>query len=148
MAKTKSADEIVMELLIKVGKKKEEIKAAKKKPQWKTNCSLGMDPKSSQDRTNIQVVREPRTLINLYGFLTQMEEHHGNAADELGLPADLTYMAYPIEDWKDDLKSRAAQLSVETKQKEMAELDKRVNKLVSPEQRRTMELEALQQILG
>ena len=36
-------------------------------------------------------------------------------------------------------------LSIEKKQKELEELDVKVNRLVSPEQRRVMELRALQE---
>lgn len=145
MAKT--TDELVMDLLVKVEQKKEEIKAAKKKPQWKTNCTIGYNPETTQDRINIQVVRDANKLIEIYAFLLEREEFFEHAAIDLGLPPDLTYMGYSIADWAEDLKSRAAQLSIETKQKEIEELDKRVNKLVSPEQRRAMELEALQQML-
>lgn len=57
-------------------------------------------------------------------------------------------MAYPIADWKDDLRTRADQLGIEQKKKDFETLDKRVNSLVSPEQRREMELIALQKELG
>lgn len=146
--KTKTTDDAVMELLVTVQEKKAEIKSLKKRPQWKTNCSFGIDPDSTHDRKNIQVERNPRTIVNWYVFLLEMEERHAQASHELGLPVDLTHLAYPIADWKDDLKARANQLIVEQKQKEMEKLDTRVNMLVSPDQRRAMELEALQQILA
>ncbi len=146
--KEKTADELVLEMLKTVERKKKEILSLKKRPTWKTNCSLGHDPESSHDRSNIQTVKDPRRLVQLYAMLMQIEERYAMAAQELGLPEDLTYMAYPIVDWKDDLKTRATQLSVEVKQKEMDDLDRRVNKLVSPDQRREMELTAIQEILA
>ena len=39
-------------------------------------------------------------------------------------------------------------LKIEKEKQEIEELDKRVNKLVTSEQRREMELKALQEILG
>lgn len=148
MAKTESIDQAVMKLLKKVQQKKEEIEAAKKKPRWKTNCSIAFNPDSEvHDRINLQV-QSARKLIDLYAFLDQMEGHLERAARELGLEVDLTYMAYSISDWKDDLKTRAAQVSVKQKEQEMAALDARVSKLVSPDQRREMELRALQELLG
>ncbi len=146
MAKT--TDEAVMQLLIKVQQKTEEIKKAKKRPQWKTNCTLGFDPESPQGRVNIMTVRDASKVVDLYAFLIQREEFFKQAAHELGLEVDLVYMGYSFDDWKVDLMSRAAQLSVEQKKKEVEALDRRVNKLVSPDQRREMELEALQKILG
>ncbi len=145
---TKTTDDLVMELLKKVQQKKEEIKAAKKKPNWKTNLSLGRDSNGVHDRVNIQTRTDPNEIIDWYVFITQKEEGFAQAAKELGLSVNLTWHGYPISDWKDDLKTRAAQLSVDQKQKEMEALDKRVNKLVSPDQRREMELQALQQILA
>jgi hypothetical protein len=155
MATALTTDEAVMDLLVKVEQKKEEIKKAKKKPQWKTNCSIGADadPKSSHDRKNIQVMRTTQEVMEWYAFLLQKREFLRQAADELGITATeadagLSWMAYSIQDWLADLKSRVAQLTIEQKQAEVKALDARVNKLVSPDQRRSMELEALQQILG
>lgn len=147
MAK-KTTDDLVLEMLKKVQQKKEEVKAAKKKPQWKTNLSIGRDSSTSQGRVNIMTRTDPNEIIDWFVFLTQKEEGIEKAAEELGLPADLTWLGYTIADWKCDLKARAAQLSVDAKQKEIEALDKRVNKLVSPDQRREMELAALQALLA
>lgn len=143
----KSADELVLEMLVKVDRKKKEIAKAKVRPTWKTNCSFGKDPNSSQDRMNIQVIKEPRKLIEICAFLNGIQGSLNTAAQELGFDFDGTWLNYSINDWKDDLKTRASQLTIEKKQKELDELDERVNKLVSPEQRRVMELTALQEIL-
>lgn len=148
MAKAQSTDEAVMELLVTVQRKKEEVKKAKKAPQWKTNLSIGRDSTTTHGRVNIQTRTDPNEIIDWYIFLSQKEEFGAKAAEELGLPADLTWLGYPIADWKDDLKARALQLSIEAKKREIDELDARVNKLVSPEQRRDMELEALQRLLA
>lgn len=146
MAK-QTTDDLVLELLKKVQQKKEEIKAAKRAPKWKTNLSIGRDPTTTHGRVNIMTRTDPNEIIDWYIFLMKKEEHISKAAEELGLPTDLTWLGYPIADWKEDLKTRAAQLSIDQKQKEMEALDKRVNRLVSPDQRREMELRALQQLL-
>ncbi len=143
-----SVDEQVMAMLVLVNEKKQEIKAAKKTTQWKTNCSIGRDPDSTHDRENIRVMRTPAELINWYVFLLDREQKTEQAATELQLPLDLTWLSSPIADWKDDLKARAAELSLEQKKRELDVLDKRVNKLVSPDQRREMELKALQEMLS
>lgn len=146
MSKT---DEAVMQLLVKVEQKKDEIKKLKQKPTWHTNCSFGYenDPDKSKDRVNIQTRRET-DLIDFYAFFLQREEYLTRVGSELGIPVELTHLGYSIAEWKSDLKTRLGQLSIEQKQKELEELDKRVNKLVSPDQRREMELKALQAILG
>lgn len=144
----KTTDDLVLELLKKVENKKNEIKAAKKAPKWKTNLSIGRDPKTTHGRVNIMTRTDSNEIIDWYIFLIKREEHISKAAEELGLPADLTWLGFPISDWKADLKTRASQLSIDAKQKEVEALDKRVNKLVSPDQRREMELKALQELLA
>lgn len=147
MAK-KTTDELVLDLLKKVERKKNEIKAAKKAPKWKTNLSIGRDSTTTHGRVNIMTRTDPNEIIDWYIFLMTKADNISKAAEELGLSTDLTWLGFPIADWKDDLKTRAAQLSIDQKQKEMEALDKRVNKLVSPDQRREMELQALQELLA
>lgn len=144
MGKTKSTDEAIMILLRKVQEKKDQIAKARKKPQWKTNCTIGYDPETTSGRVNIMTVRDQSKVVDLYAFLVQKSEYINKAALDLDVDVDETYMGYPIEDWMDDLKSRAGQLSIDKKKKELDTLDKRVNSIVSPDQRRNMELEALQ----
>jgi len=148
MPTKKSTDEAVLDLLVKVNEKRAEIKRKKVRPQWKTNCTLGRDPDSSQGRVNIQTVRDASKLIELYGFLLEREKLNSEAAKALDMEYDGRWCGYTISEWQYDLKTRANQLGVEKQEKEVAELDKRVNKLVSPDQRREMELEALQSMLG
>jgi len=142
-----TTDNAVMALLAKVTKKKEAIKNASKRPQWKTSCTIGKDPTTTQNRINIQTVRDENILISLWAWL--MAEHAGmcKAADDLGLTWDTTYMGYTIQDWLDDIRTMVRILKVERQKEELAELDKRVNELVSPDQRREMELKQLQELL-
>lgn len=140
-------DQAVMELLVKVQQKKKEIEAAKVRPNWKTSCSFGKDSNSTTDRVNIQVVKDPRKLLEIWAFLSSQQGLLENAEKELSLEFDGTWQNYTFSEWKEDLKTRAAQLRLEKKQKELDDLDVRVNGLVTPEQRRVMELAVLQQLL-
>ena len=144
----KSTDDAVLGLLKKVEQKKNEIKQAQKKPNWITNLTIGYNPESTADRIMIQTVRDAGKIADIYAFLLAKEDYLSKAAGELGLEIDLSYMGFPIADWKSDLKTRAAQLGLDQKKRELEVLDKRVNGLVSPEQRREMELAALTAELG
>lgn len=57
-------------------------------------------------------------------------------------------MGYTIDLWKKDIKTRIDQLTLEDKKKHLDVLDKRIDNLVSPEQRRELELEAIKKELG
>jgi cell division protein FtsL len=140
-------DQAVMDLLVKVQQKKKEIENAKERPVWRTSCSFGKDPNSTTDRVNIQVVKDPRKLIEIWAFLTSQQNSMLNAANDLGLDFDGMWQNYTFAEWKRDLQTRAGQLRIEKKQKELDDLDARVNALVTPEQRRVMELSVLQQLL-
>lgn len=145
---SESTDKAVLDLLQKVKQKKEEIAKASKKPVWKTNCTIGYDPENA-NRINIMTVRDVQKLADIYAFLLQREQYIEKAYKELSINDDLlVYMGYSIDDWKNDLRARVNQLSVEQKKKELDELDRRINSLVSPEQRREMELAELQKVLG
>ena len=141
-------DSAVINMLTQIEAKKKELAKAKVRPVWKTSCTFGRDPSVSTNRTNIQTVRDIRTLVEIYGFLNTQEKELDLAADQLGVNVTPTWQNYTFLEWKEDLQTRVGQLSIEEKQKELDELDRRVNSLVTPEQRRAMELEALQKILG
>lgn len=142
-----SVDQAVMDLLIRVERKKKDIEKSKTRPSWKTSCSFGKDPNSTQDRVNIQTIREIRKLVEIYAFLKMQQDSLFSAAQELGVEYEQSWQNYSFNDWKEDIRTRIGQLSLEKKQKELEELDARVNRLVSPEQRRAMELKALQEML-
>lgn len=148
MEKSK-VDEAVIELLTLVRKKKETIKASQTRPQWLTSCTLDIQggSKSVQDRTNIQTVRDKTKLIQIAAYLARYENEMRQAASLLELEFDSTYMGYPIAHWLTDLKTRVSMLKVEEQKKELDKLNERIDKLVSPEQRREMELVELQKLL-
>jgi len=137
-------DKAVLELLTKVREKKAAIKTAKERPQWITNCSF----KTPTGSINIQTVRDTDTLISICASLLVEYESSIKAANQLDLPYSEKKDGYNLTEWIADLKTRARMLKVEKEQKEISELDERINRLVSAEQRREMELEELKQLLG
>lgn len=66
---------------------------------------------------------------------------------ELNVASNSTYYGFTIKDWKEDLKTRLNQITIDSKQKELDVLETRINSLVTTEQRRAMELDQLQKIL-
>jgi len=143
----KSIDDQVLELLELLKTKQEEIKKAEVKPQWKTSCTISLDS-SLQNRVNIMTVTDPAELINIYGFLLNRDSTWKSAAEALGFEEDSSYQGYPIAEWKSDLRSRANQLALKGRKEALKKLDKKINSLVSADQRRELELKAIQEELG
>lgn len=142
---TESTDALVLQLLQKVEDKKKQIGSAER-PAWVTNCSFGFDPSNNNSRTNIQTVRTIEELIEIYGFLRAKLEANVSAAKELGVSykeKDFKHQGFSFEQWETDIKMAASRLQIKVKRDELAQLEARVNALVSPEQRRQIELAQL-----
>jgi hypothetical protein len=146
---TNNTDAIVLQLLAKVEDKKKQIGNAER-PSWITNCSFGFDP-SNNARINIQVVRELETLIEIHAFLTMKYGHYVASLLELGISekeAPFRWLGFTYDNWVSDIKTRINGLQIKAKKDELAALEARVNGLVSPEQRRQIELAKLVAEIG
>ncbi len=140
---------MVLELLKKVEEKKQQIGKAER-PSWITNCSFGYDP-NNNFRLNIQVERDLSVLVDMYAFLITKKEYHGNAVKQLGLTekeAPFKWMNFTFDEWAADIQTRISGIKIKAKKDELAVLETRVNALVSPEQRRAIELEKLVKEIG
>ena len=69
------------------------------------------------------------------------ESSWDNAAKELGVAPSNNWMGSPFSAWKTDIKNRVDQININTKRKELESLEARLDKLISVEQRRELELE-------
>jgi len=138
---TSTTDKQVLDLINLAKTKKSEIAKAEK-PDWKTNCSFGYNPESSQ-RTNIQTVADVEVLISILAFLLIQKDGHENASVLLDVPSKFKWMGFTLEDWQADLKSRVNKIQISKKRKELDALEERLNKLISPELRTKIELEEI-----
>ena len=145
MENTKT-DELVLKLFNTVKEKQKEIEKAER-PKWVTSCTLGQNPDSVQDRVNIQTVTDIDKLILLYGFLELRNKEFFVGCSELGIKKKFKWMGYSVDDWKTDIKSRVAQININTKKKELQVLEERLDKLISTEQRRGLELAEISNLL-
>lgn len=127
--------------------KKAELEETKKAigKQWATNCSLHLAGLSSP--TNIQTASED-AILGLMAYLLMTQDYRDRAAKELGIPAVSKFAGAEFSEWIQDCKKRIAKLSVESKKTELDTLETRLNAIVSPEQKRQLELEALTKALS
>lgn len=132
-------DDKINELFVVLSKQQAEVDAAEadsKKP-WKTKCSFMLNVVSTN--INIQTANAS-LLIEIQAELSLKEAFFGKAAEDLGLTWDGKWDGFSVEDWHSDLIKRAAIININAKKAKLAELEKKLNAIVSPDQRRQIEL--------
>lgn len=146
MAKAKTQDEIVQELIEVVKQKKSEIAKAEK-PKWMTNCSFPYSEENSP-RLNLNTVALESTLVTILGNLIMRKNAHEQAQYILGSKSTFNWGGYSFEDWKADIQTRLFKIQINDKKKELEILEARLDKLISPELKAKLELEEIQNILS
>lgn len=143
--KITNPDEVVNALFAKLQEKKKVLEGLEK-PQFKTNLSFGFNPEVST-RTNIHTVTDTDILVGIAAFLMERAKMHKEASELLEVKSEFKWLGFTLEEWLHDLKTRANKINIDAKRKEFKQLEEKLNSLVSPEQRRIMELEAISKIL-
>jgi len=144
MAKT---DEQTLNLFKIVQAKKDEIKQAEKKPDWKTNCSFRYN-KDSSASTNLQVCADIEELVHALAFLCDRKKGFDDAQKILGTEITFRWMGFTFEAWASDIKTRVAKVLITDKKKTLEVLESRLDKVLSPELKAQLELEAISKELG
>lgn len=143
---TKTTDTKVKELFDLVQSKKLAIEKAER-PCWKTSGNFGYSTNSAHDRTQIATITDVRKLVEMYAFLLERKDKSEVAANELGVGYKFTWLGFTVDEWKDDFQTRVNQISIQEKRKELAEIESRLNALISPELKAQMELESISKLL-
>jgi len=144
---TKNIDERVLELFNTVRNRQREIKETEK-AHWVTNCTIGKNPDNLSQRINIQTVSDADVLVDLYAFLLQSKGHWDAAANALNVTSTFKWMGFTNEQWLADFKTRMGQIALNKKKKELVTLETRLNGLITPEQRRALELEEIEKSIN
>lgn len=145
MTNTNNPDEVINKLFAKLQEKKKQIESIER-PQWRTNFSFAYNPQEAA-RVNIQTCGVDQ-LVDILGFLLSKESAWNQASKMLELKSDFKWQTFSMDDWLHDIKTRVAKISIDSKKKEYKQLEDKLNALVSPEQRRLMELEAISKLLA
>lgn len=145
---TKTADEQVQQLIALVKTKKDEIAKAES-PGWKTSCSFATDPVTRpNERTNIQTVTDIDQLIGILAFVRARAKEFDEAAEVLGVSTKFKWMGHTVADWQADIQKRINKVQISKKKADLQTLEDRLDKLISPELRREMELAEIQKMLA
>jgi hypothetical protein len=147
MTKNKeSIDDQISEMFIVLGQQKEAVERSKREINrgWVTNGSLqitGLQP------INILTASE-ETLVFAVAQILMQESFAIMAAEELGLKHNHKISGYNHSAWIEDCKKRIASIQIIGQKAKLAALEARLNSIISPEQRRELELNAIRKELG
>ena len=145
-----TTDEKVQKFFDIVQKKKLELEKITKAEnrKWITNCSFAWDENNLSTRINLQTISDPRVIVKALAKLEQQAKHEAEAAEKLGVDEyKFEWLNYSLEDWTQDFQTRLAKIQSTKKKKELAELETRLNALISPELKAEMELDAISKML-
>lgn len=144
-------DDIVMGLIAEIDRRKKAITVADN-PKWVTNCQFHTNPDKPSDSNLIPLHVESNVskLINAAAAMLQAKESYEKAAKQLGVdnaPA-FTWLGHSVDDWLHDFKARIGKIQIGKEKEKLKKLEDRLDKLVSPEQKAKLELEAIIAELG
>ncbi len=144
----KPNDKKVKEFREIVAMKKAEIAKAEKL-NWLTNCtfSYNRDTSNPHQRFNIQTVTDPKEFVEALAFLIVQERSFAEAANELGVSAKFKWQGFDTEDWKQDFQTRISRIKIAEKKKELAQLEVRLNALLSEDLKAELELIEIEKLL-
>lgn len=140
---TDTIDSKVRELLEKVKTRKKAVQKAESNAnkRWKTTGSFP-PVLAVAVNINIQTAKEA-DLLNVIAQIRFHQDYVDRAAKELELPIIDTYAGFPYADWVEDCHTRLAKIQLSGEKTKLSDLEKRLDSIISPEQRRQIELEAI-----
>lgn len=138
-----TADDRVKALFAKLQAKKAEVTGAER-PVYITGGQFRYSTNSPSGTIDITVERNILKLKEIWMFLKERSSHNDAANTFFTLNEPFTWQNFTVEEWENDLKTRANFIQLKERKAELAELEARINKVVSPELRRQMEMDAIE----
>ncbi len=139
-------DEKVQILFNKLSAKQAEVANAEK-PQYITDGNFRYS-EGMGNTINIVTELNERKLVDILAFLKGRTKDHTEAANELGVVANFTWLGFTQEEWSKDLRTRISVLRVAERRSELADLEIRIFAVVSPVLRQKVEMALLEALLG
>jgi hypothetical protein len=144
---TPTIDAVISQLFAKLAERKAslaELKAAAVK-SWKTNGTFRLIGASAT--TNIQTASQDiidEVIIHLFILINGRQQ----ASTFLKRAVGVKVYGYSSDDWFSDIEKRIATISIRDEEKELEALETRLNSVLSPEERRRIEVQLLAAELG
>lgn len=134
-------DQKIKSLFEKIAKQREEVEKAEKemKGGWLTNLSLTLP---GWQAININTTEKGRLVFAVAKLISQRESLR-QACEVLDTEFVNDFNGYPYESWISDVKKRIASLEIKEKKQKLANLEKRLEKIESPDEKRSKELSSI-----
>lgn len=141
MSKNIAIDDKINELFKVLQKQKTDVEKSEKEvsKKWVTNCSFTI---SGRAPINIQTANE-ESIRTATTEMLMHQDYSNKAAEKLGLEKYEKYLGYTYDEWVEDFCKRIAVINLKAEKEKLANLEKRLGTIVSPEQKRQMELDAI-----
>jgi len=136
------ADDKVQKLIGEVAKRKKEI-ADIGSYSYKTNMQLSIGGQTK----NLQTLNL-EDLLSAYAQMSLVVQEATRLAKLHSVDYKPSLSGFAWDKWEQDIEHRLKKLSLSKRQSELDKLEERLNKLISPELRAKLELEAIEKELG
>jgi len=140
-------DATIRGLFDKLAARKTKLEELKKEigKSWKTNGAFRFIGATAT--TNIQTA--PADVVAQAAVqLSLNDAARKTAEDRLGREIDPKWGGYSLDDWFADFKKRLATIDVREAESQVEQLEQRLNGVLSPEERRRIEVELLAKEIG
>lgn len=136
-------DQTIRDLFRKLETRKAKISEHKAQMQgsWKTTGAwrrLG----TSTSTTNIQTANF-ESIVDIAMEVVMLDNARKEVEQRLGVQTQNTIQGYSVDVWFADFSKRLATIQVRDEEAELAKLEARLNQVLSPEDRRRIEVELL-----
>lgn len=140
-------DQTIQSLFAKLAERKAKVTALKGEiaKSWKTNGTFRLFGATST--TNIQTATAD-TLEEVAAHVVIFANAMAEAATKLSRPDKQKVQGYTPADWFSDLQKRFAAIDIREEERQLEALEARLNQVLSPEERRRIEVELLAKELG
>jgi hypothetical protein len=149
--KSSTPDDKITQLLAKVEAQKAAIAEAER-PVFRTNRTFSFVDGDLNKSHNLAVVSDVSALLKMMAHVAAAAQaYYGIAGDILGpdeKPPAFTWNGYSDLDWLHDIKLRVSQIRLKAAREKLQDLEARLDKIISPERRRELELQAIERELS
>lgn len=135
-------DQTIQDLFSKLNARKAKVESLRKEiaKTWKTNGSFRLIGAGTP--TNIQTASTD-TLEEMAAHLCLLDGARDAAAKRLDRTINLKVQGSTVDEWFEDISKRFATINLREEETLLATLEQRLNQVLSPDERRRIEVEML-----